>query len=90
MMVGDFNIEFAEPRMRSDILRQIAERTGGKFYTPESAANLLKDLYSNPRFAPRTIVNTHDFEIWNSWPLLALALVFFGTEWFMRKRLGML
>ena len=88
--VGDFNIEFAETRMRSDILRQVAERTGGKFYTPENAANLLKDIYSNPRFAPREITNTRDFEIWNSWSLLALALIFFGSEWFMRKRLGML
>ncbi len=52
--VGDFNIELAEPRMRSDILRALAERTGeGKFYTPETAANLLKDIYANPRFQPR-------------------------------------
>lgn len=88
--VGDFDIELAEPRMRSDLLRQLAERTGGKFYTPETAGNLLKDIYANPRFAPKTITNTHDFELWNSWPLLALALVFFSTEWFIRKRLGML
>ncbi len=88
--VGDFNIELAEPRMRSDILRQMAERTGGKFYTPETAGNMLRDIYANPRFAATTITNTHDYELWNSWPLLALALLFFSTEWFIRKRLGML
>ncbi len=88
--VGDFNIELAEPRMRSDILRQMAERTGGKFYTPETAVNILKDIQASPRFTPREISNTRDFEIWNSWPLLALALLFFSTEWFIRKRLGML
>ncbi|HZK76112.1 MAG TPA: hypothetical protein VFD13_04315, partial [Candidatus Kapabacteria bacterium] len=88
--VGEFNIELAEPRMRSDILRAIAERTGGKFYTPETAANLLKDIYNSPRFQPREITNKHDFELWNSWPLLAFAIVCFGTEWFIRKRLGML
>jgi hypothetical protein len=88
--VGDFNIELAETRMRSDILRQMAERTGGKFYTPEQAASLLKDIAANPRFTPREISNTRDYEIWNSWPLLVLALLFFAAEWFVRKRLGML
>jgi hypothetical protein len=88
--VGDFNIELSEPRMRSDILRSLAERTGGKFYTPETASNLLKDIYSNARFHSREITNTHDYELWNSWPLLALAILCFGSEWFIRKRLGML
>jgi hypothetical protein len=88
--VGDFNIELSEPRMRSDILRTLAERTGGKFYTPENVSNLLKDIYASARFAPREIVNTRDFELWNSWPLLVLAIVCFAAEWFIRKRLGML
>lgn len=88
--VGDFNVELSEPRMRSDILRAMAERTGGKFYTPETAANLLKDIYANPRFHAQEITNTHDYELWNSWPLLTLAILCFGTEWFLRKRLGML
>ena len=52
--------------------------------------NILKDIAANPRFKPRELTNTRDFEIWNSWPLLMLALIFFGAEWFMRKRLGML
>jgi hypothetical protein len=88
--VGDFNVELAETRMRSDILRPLAERTGGKFYTPENAANVLKDIYNNPRFQTREVTNKKDFELWNSWPLLLLAILFFATEWFIRKRLGML
>ena len=88
--VGEFNIEFAETRMRSDILRELAARTGGKFYTPQTASTLMKDLLANPRFQPKEIANTHDYEIWNSWPLLVLAILLFALEWFFRKRLGML
>ncbi len=88
--VGEFNVEFAEPRMRNDILRQMAERTGGKFYTPETAGSLMKDLKANPRFKPTEISNKHDYELWNSWPLLLFALACLGTEWFVRKRAGML
>jgi len=88
--VGDFNIELSEPRMRNDILRAMAERTGGKFYTPATAGQLLKDILASAQFTPRTLVHSHDFELWDSWPLLAIAILCFGTEWFLRKRLGML
>ena len=88
--VGEFNIEFAEPRMRSDILRQMAERTGGKFYTPETAGSLMKDIAANPRFSPKDVTSKHDYELWNAWPMLVFALACFGTEWFVRKRIGML
>lgn len=88
--VGEFNIEFAETRMRSDLLRELASRTGGKFYTPATAGTLMHDLEANPRFQPKEVTNTRDYEIWNSWPLMLLAIVFFALEWFFRKRLGML
>ncbi len=88
--VGDYSIEFAEPRMRSDILRSLAERTGGKFYTPETAASLMKDIEASSNFHPKKLEEKRDFEGRNMWPLLALAVAFFSTEWFIRKRTGML
>jgi hypothetical protein len=88
--VGEFNIEFAEPRMRSDLLRELAARTGGKFYTPETAANLLRDIQSSRQFAPKKIESAHEVALWNAWPLLATALLCFSSEWFIRKRIGML
>jgi hypothetical protein len=68
----------------------MASRTGGKFYTPATAANLLKDLMADPRFKPRQLENKRDYELWNFWPLLVLALLCFSTEWWIRKRAGML
>lgn len=88
--VGEFNVEFAEPRMRNDILRELAARTGGKFYTVANAGSLMDDIRNNPRFKPRELTTKADFELWNAWPLLALALTAFAIEWFMRKRAGML
>jgi hypothetical protein len=88
--VGDYSPEFAEPRMRSDILRGLAERTGGKFYTPETASALMKDIQSNPNFHAKKLEEKSDYEGRNLWQLLALAVMFFSTEWFIRKRSGML
>ena len=88
--VGDYSIEFAEPRMRSDILRSLAERTGGKFYTPETASTLMKDIEASSNFHAKKLEEKKDYEGRNMWQLLILAVMFFSTEWFIRKRTGML
>lgn len=88
--VGEYSVEFSEPRMRSDVLRTLSDKTGGKFYTPNEAGSLLHDLKANPRFAPRSLEDKHDYEGRNAWALLALAVVFLSAEWFIRKRIGML
>ena len=88
--VGDYSPEFAEPRMRSDILRALSERTGGKFYTPETAAALMKDIQASSNFHAKRLEEKKDYEGRNMWQLLILAVAFFSTEWFIRKRTGML
>ncbi|MDP4230405.1 MAG: hypothetical protein Q8916_08395 [Bacteroidota bacterium] len=88
--VGDYSPEFAEPRMRSDILRDLAERTGGKFYTPQTASTLMKDIEASSNFHAKKFEEKKDYEGRNMWPLLVLAVMFFSTEWFIRKRTGML
>ncbi|MEI8133700.1 MAG: CARDB domain-containing protein [bacterium] len=88
--VGEYSPEFAEPRMRSDILREMAARTNGKFYVPENTATVLKDIESNPNFRAKKIDEKTDFEGRNMWPLLLVAVALFSTEWFIRKRTGML
>jgi hypothetical protein len=88
--VGEYSPEFAEPRMRSDILRALAAHTGGKFYTPQTAGLLMKDIEANPNFHAKRLEEKKDLEGRNMWQLLILAVLFFSTEWFIRKRTGML
>ncbi len=88
--VGAYSIEFAEPRMRSDLLRQLSARTGGKFYTPATNASMIQDIKSLSSFAPKKIEERSELEARTSWYILALAILLFSTEWFLRKRLGML
>ncbi len=87
--VGDIALEFQNVRMNSELLRQIAERTGGKFYTPATASAFLEDLKKQPTFSPRTITQKSEFALWNLPWLLAAGLLCFATEWFIRKRAGM-
>jgi len=87
--VGDIALEYQNVRMNSELLRQIAERTGGKFYTPSNAANFLDDFKKQPTFSPRTITQKSEFALWNLPWILAAGLLCFAAEWFIRKRAGM-
>jgi hypothetical protein len=88
--VGEYSVEFAEPRMRSELLREIAERTGGKFFTPKTDADLFAQIQTLPGFRAKKIQSTTEYEARTVWYLLALAIGLLSTEWFIRKRSGML
>lgn len=87
--VGDNGLEFQNLRMNVELLRTLAERTGGKFYTPETAVNFREDVKKHPLFTPQTITRRSEFALWNLPWILGASLLFFALEWFLRKRAGM-
>ncbi|MCK5741430.1 MAG: VWA domain-containing protein [Chlorobi bacterium] len=88
--IGEVAIEYQNLQMQADLLRNIANRTGGKFYLPESSEIFISDLESLPGFKDRTISNRSEFSLWNfSW-LLFIVVLCFAVEWFLRKRAGMI
>ena len=87
--VGEINIEYQQLRMNSSLLRNIAERSGGKFYLPEDAGNFTGDLESLSSFRPLGVTTREEHALWNLPWLLIIAILCFATEWFLRKRYGM-
>ncbi len=77
--------ELENPQLNEDLLKQLAEQTGGAYFTmadaesvPESIANV-----QNPIFVDA------ERELW-AHPLILMAVVgLLGTEWFLRKRVGL-
>jgi hypothetical protein len=88
--VGGLNLEFEETRMNSTLLRQLAYRTGGKYFTPGSLADLMPTLRSQASFIPRQVIRTQELDLWNWQYMLATIVLLLGLEWFLRKRNGML
>lgn len=88
--VGGLNVEFQETRMNRFLLQQIAASTGGQYYDAASIAALTHDIASLPGFRPREAVRSSEIELWNRSWMLALVIVLFASEWFLRKRNGML
>ncbi len=87
--IGELPIEYQNLRMNSELLRSIAERSGGKFYTVKDVDKLVHDLQSHPSFKARILTNTSELNLWNLAVLLAISLLLFSVEWFIRKRAGM-
>ncbi len=88
--IGDIPLEYQNLRMNSELLRTLAERSGGRFYLSSQTAQLLEDLQKNPRFTNRIVQFTSEYSLWNLAWLLAAALLAFSVEWFIRKRAGLI
>ncbi|MBC7895244.1 MAG: hypothetical protein H7066_07510 [Cytophagaceae bacterium] len=71
--------------LRSSLLRQVASETGGGYYTPETAANIARDIVYSP--SGSTIVKQND--LWDMPLVLILLLVALGGEWVLRRRRGL-
>lgn len=91
--VGKVNIEYQNLTMNAAFLRNLAEATGGKFFTAqEVTANpdvLRRAIQQSPNYKARPITLRSDIALWNLAWLLGAALFFFAMEWFLRKRSGM-
>ncbi len=87
--VGELALEFQDTRMNVQLLRQLAARTGGEFFTPATFDGLKNILASQPTFVSRDVQQAREFELWNWKYMLALVVLLFAVEWFVRKRSGM-
>jgi hypothetical protein len=88
--VGGLDLEFRDPRMNAQLLRQIAYRTGGHFFTPASADRLDSLITAQPTFASRELRSVTDIELWHSRTLLIILIALLAAEWTLRKWLGMI
>jgi hypothetical protein len=88
--VGGFSVEFQETKMNKLLLQQLAHRTGGKYFDPTDIESMPDEIAALPSFQPREVVQRSEVELWNREAMLALVLLIFALEWFLRKRNGML
>lgn len=88
--IGEIGLEFLQPSMNAELLRALAARTGGRFYTARTSGSLIDDITAHPGFSPRTVETQSDVPLWNIPWVLFTALALFAIEWTIRKRSGML
>ncbi len=82
---GASDSEYFDPTMHEGPLRRIAEETGGKFYTPETALGMAEDV----RYAGRGVTSVEERELWNM-PIILIALMgLVCAEWGYRRAVGL-
>ena len=82
---GASDSEYFDPTMHEAPLRRIADETGGRFYTPETAAGLAEDV----RYAGRGVTSVEERELWNM-PIILIALMgLVCAEWGYRRVVGL-
>ena len=77
--------EYFDPTMHEAPLRRIAEETGGRFYTPETAQGLAEDV----RYAGRGVTSVEERELWNMPIVLILLVGLVCAEWGYRRAVGL-
>ena len=77
--------EFFDPTMHEGPLRRIADESGGRFYTPDTAIGLAEDV----RYAGRGVTSVEERDLWNM-PIVLFALMsLVCAEWGYRRAVGL-
>ncbi|HSE24323.1 MAG TPA: glutamine amidotransferase [Pyrinomonadaceae bacterium] len=85
LLVTDLNREYFGATQNSDLLKRIANESGGKYYQAAEVQSLLDDLtYRQSPYSERVTKDLWDMPI-----NFMLIVGLLSTEWFLRKREGL-
>lgn len=84
--VEEFSLEYENTRMNDELLKSLAAKSGGAYFTSDNFDALKDSLH----FQPKYLTINNEWEIWNKTPLLIICISLLSAEWFIRKRKGML
>lgn len=88
--VGESNLEFVDLQARPGVLRQLALRTEGAFYTYDQLSEVADAIAASERAKPVRSYNSRTRDLRRFlWPMLLL-LALLTAEWVLRKRYGLL
>lgn len=83
--VAEPTAEYFGSEMRSTLLRQISDETGGRYYPADRALDVTKDIAYGASGA--TVVKKQD--LWDMPIIFLVLLLALGGEWFLRRRRGL-
>jgi hypothetical protein len=88
--VGGLNAEFVETKMNRMSLEGLSSRTGGTYFDADDVRGLADRVRGVSGFQRVELVQRTDVDLWSNPWMLGLVVLLFSTEWFLRKRSGML
>jgi|YelNatPaOPRAMG01_1025707.scaffolds.fasta_scaffold00372_12 hypothetical protein len=88
--IGEIDVEMLNPQMNYQYLTLLASQTGGMFFFNSNYKNLFEILKQKENTSSKEKIEVSEINLWSNEWLLLFAILLFGTEWFLRKRNGML
>ncbi|HJS08809.1 MAG TPA: glutamine amidotransferase, partial [Pirellulales bacterium] len=89
-LVPDQDLELDRPAAEPSVMAQLAEMTkpaGGAALAAEELPDLLKRLADKPPELKEEVIARVTY--WDTWPFFLLFVGLLGTEWYLRKRWGL-
>lgn len=86
-LVYEQDLEMDNPVADPSLLAGLSEITGGESISPEELRPLLERLRETP--LDLQIETLSKSEPWDSWPFFVLVVVLLSSEWWLRKRWGL-
>src|SRR5207248_1485298 len=77
--------EYFDAAMRAPLMKRIAEETGGRFFTPDTAAALPEAI----SYSGRGVTVVEERDLWDMPIVLLLLIALTGTEWAYRRARGL-
>ena len=87
--VAPLRLEYQTPRADAVLMQQVAARSGGTAYTPQTVQQLPRDLDRRSSFSSEVVRQTSEAELWRTSLFLLAILVLLASEWTLRKYLGL-
>jgi hypothetical protein len=81
-LVEEFSMEDSDLKTNFDLLKRIADLSGGRYYEQAQIKNLAQDLHLTEKEEQKT----REIQLWNHPLLLALFVLCLSIEWAIRKR----
>jgi hypothetical protein len=81
-LVEEYSVEDSDLKTNFDLLKRIADLSGGRYYEQGEIENLAHDLDLTEREEQKT----REIQLWNHPLLLAIFVLCLSIEWAIRKR----
>ncbi len=83
--ISETSTEFRLTEANPDVMREIARRSGGKFYTEKDFAHFFDDIKRDAAFQPTEMSATNRIELANVSVMLIAIIALLAAEWLIRK-----
>ncbi|WP_263786437.1 vWA domain-containing protein [Salinibacter grassmerensis] len=87
--VAPLRIEYQSPRADAVLMRQLASRSGGASYTPQTVDRLPEKLSGQASFSNEVVQQSSEAELWRTSLFLIAILALLASEWTLRKFFGL-